>query len=152
MRRPLRGPTALPRRSASSGSTGVRSGVGTPGTSVAVERRTVSLWAVDESPVRRDPRRSAKDPAGDALAAITSSYRHGRDGIIAGDSPPPARPLDQASPADASPPTFFPTVPVAFLPKPAEVPGALAVDGGREVPTFWSRLVRTRRGRHAPKS
>jgi hypothetical protein len=119
--------------------------------SLAVERRTVSLWAVDESPLRSGPRRPAKAPAGDALAAITSSYRHGRDGIIAGDSPRPARPLHQAPPADASPPTFFPTVPVAFLPKPAEVPGALSVDGGREVPTFWSRLVRTRRGRHAPK-
>jgi hypothetical protein len=119
--------------------------------SVAVERRTVSLWVVDASPVRSGPRNPGKDPAGEALAAITSSYRNGRDGIIAGDSPPPAGLLGEAPPADAPPP-HFPTVPLAFLPKPADVLPVLRVDQGREVATFWSRLVRTRGGRHAPKS
>jgi hypothetical protein len=110
--------------------------------SVAVERRTVSLWVVDESPLRSGPRRPVKAPAADALAAITSSYRRGRAGIIAGAS----------SQEEASPPTHFPTVPVPFVPRPTVFLPAVPGDRSRETTTFWSRLVRTRRGRHAPKS
>lgn len=110
--------------------------------SVAVERRTVSLWAADASPLRSGPPHPRQDPASEALAAITSRYRRGRAGIIAGDAPP----------------THSPTVPLTLLPKrmPAEVvPGAPAADQADEAATFWSRLVRSRRpaprGRHSPR-
>jgi hypothetical protein len=136
--------------------------------SVTVERRTVSLWPLNASPVTSGPRRprkaavvqptaETKDPA-EALAAITSSYRDGRAGIISGGASPAAGHLGEASPADPAPPTHFPTVPLDFLshPTPAAVPlGAPAVED-REATTLWSRLVRTRRsaprGRHSPKS
>jgi hypothetical protein len=115
--------------------------------SVALERRTVSLWAVDESPLRTGPRRGAHDPSVAALAAITSSYRNGRAGIIAGDAVDAAR---SAGPISEPSPTHLPTVPVPFVPKP--VLPALRADEGLETRTFWSRLGRSRRGRHAPKA
>jgi hypothetical protein len=123
--------------------------------SVAVQRQTVSLWPLNASPVNRlprPPRRAAQDPATAALAAITSSYRHGRAGIIAGDSP--AGQLGEQSRADLAVASHLPTVPVAFLtnPEPAEAPAAEST----EATTLWSRLVRTRRpaprGRHSPKA
>jgi hypothetical protein len=136
--------------------------------SVAVERHTVSLWPLNASPVSSGPRRPRKapvaqhtaeteDPATEALAAITSSYRHGRAGIISGDTPPSARQLGEEPPADLALHTHPPTVPLAFLsdPKPAEVPQGPPAAQGREGATFWSRLVRTRRpaprGRHSPR-
>jgi len=140
-----------------------------PRMSLAVERRTVSLWLVDESPVTSGPRRPSKpaavqptadtkDPAREALAAITSSYRDGRAGIISGDgSPSTGRPGEDPS-ADPAPPTHFPTVPLDFLssPKPAAVPAVPPAVEDPEATTLWSRIVRTRRpaprGRHSPKS
>jgi hypothetical protein len=137
--------------------------------SVAVERRTVSLWPVNASPVTsgpRPPRKAAvvrptaetEDPATEALAAITSSYRHGRAGIISGDSPPSAGQLGEEPSAGLIVPTHSPTVPLGFLSdlKSAEVPQGPPADQGREAATFWSRLARTRRpaprGRHSPRS
>ena len=137
--------------------------------SVAAEHRTVSLWPLNASPVSSGPRRPRKAavvqaaaqtevPATGALAAITASYRHGRAGIISGDSSPSAGQLGEESAADAPLPTHFPTVPLTFLSdhKPAEVTHDLPVRQDREVATFWSRLARTRRpaprGRHSPKS
>jgi hypothetical protein len=135
--------------------------------SVAVERRTVSLWPSNASPVSSGPQRPRKaavvqrtdeteDPATRALAAITSSYRHIRAGIISGHSSPTAGHLGGKSPADLALPTHAPTVPLTLLShEPAEVPQPLPPGQGREVATFWSRLVRTRRptprGRHSPK-
>ena len=127
--------------------------------SVAVEHRTVSLWPLNASPVPSGPRRLRKaavvqpaaetaNPSTEALAAITSSYRRGRAGIISGDS---------SSSANLAAPTHFPTVPLTLLSdhKPAEVPQGLPVRQDREVATFWSRLARTRRpaprGRHSQK-
>ena len=144
--------------------------------SVSVERRTVSLWPVNASPVRSAPqqprtapvvRRTAQreDPATQALAAITSSYRNGRAGIIASDPSPAAQQIGAEPPADPAVPTHFPTVPVAFLtkPEPAAVPPEPSADQVSEAAeatefteatTLWSRLVRTRRpaprGRHRP--
>ena len=141
--------------------------------SVSVERRTVSLWPVNASPVRSAPqqprtapvvRRTAQreDRATQALAAITSSYRNGRAGIIASDPSPAAQQIGAEPPADPAVPTHFPTVPVAFLTKtePAEVPHEPSADQVSEAAevseatTLWSRLVRTRRpaprGRHRP--
>jgi hypothetical protein len=141
--------------------------------SVSVERRTVSLWPVNASPVRSAPqhprtaplvRRTAQreDPATQALAAITSSYRNGRAGIIASDPSPAAQQIGAEPPADPPVPTHFPTVPVAFLtkPEPAEIPPEPPADQAgeaaeaTEATTLWSRLVRTRRpaprGRHRP--
>lgn len=89
----------------------------------------------------------AGDRTTEALAAITSSYRRGRAGIISG----------EASPSGPTLPTHLPTVPLPFLshPAPTEVPQSLPADQAGEVPGFWARLVRTRRaasrGRHAPK-
>ena len=127
--------------------------------SVAVERRTVRLWPVDASPLSSLPARPRKDPATEALAAITSRYRRGREGIIAGDSSPSTGQLGETAPAHDAPPTHFATVPLAFLPKrmPTEVvPEGLQEVQADEAPTFWSRLVRSRRpaprGRHSPKS
>jgi hypothetical protein len=135
--------------------------------SVAVEHRTVSLWPLNASPVPSGPRRrplkaavvqpaaEAENPSTEALAAITSSYRRGRAGIISGDSS--AGQFGAESPADPALPTHFPTVPLTLLSdhKPAEVPQGLPVRQDREVATFWSRLARTRRpaprGRHAQK-
>jgi hypothetical protein len=136
--------------------------------SVAVERRTVSLWPLNASPVPSGPRRPGKaagvhhpaeteDLATEALAAITSSYRHGRAGIISGDSAPAPGQLGEEPSAGLAMTTHSPTVPLAFLsaPKPAEVPQGRPVDQDRDAATFWSRLVRTRRpaarGRHSPK-
>jgi hypothetical protein len=133
--------------------------------SVAVEHRTVDLWPSNASPVSSRPRRPHKaavvthsvdneNPATEALAAITTSYRHGRADIISGDSSPSAGRLSRESPADLPPATYSPTVPLAFLSdhKPAEVPQDLPGGQGREAATFWSRLVRRRRpepgGRH----
>jgi hypothetical protein len=134
--------------------------------SVAVERRTVRLWPLNASPVSSGPRTAAvaehptdaEDQATEALAAITSNYRHGRAGIIFGDSSPSAGQLGEESPAALTPHTHFPTVPLTFLSDraPAEVPRGLPAGQGGEIATFWSRLVRTRRsaprGRHSPKS
>jgi hypothetical protein len=134
----------------------------------AVEHRTVSLWPLNASPVGSTPRRprkaavdqhtaGAEDRAAEALAAITSSYRHGRAGIISGDSSAPAGQLGERSPADLGRPPHAPTVPLPFLSdlRPAEVPQSRSPDPGSEDTTFWSRLVRTRRpaprGRHFPK-
>ena len=134
--------------------------------SVAAEQRTVSLWPLNASPVSSGPRRPRKAavvqyaeetevPATRALAAITSSYRRGRAGIISGDAP--AGQVGAEPPADPALPTHFPTVPLTFLSdhKPAEVTHDLPVRQDREVATFWSRLARTRRpaprGRHSPK-
>ena len=133
--------------------------------SVSVERRTVSLWPMNASPVSSGPQqprttpvvgRSAprEDSATDALAAITSSYRNGRAGIIASDPSPSAGQVGAEPPADHAVPTHFPTIPVAFLsnPKPVEVPQELPADQVGEATTLWSRLVRSRRpaprGRH----
>ena len=141
--------------------------------SVSVERRTVSLWPVNASPVRSAPqqprtapvvRRTAQreDRATQALAAITSSYRNGRAGIIASDPSPAAQQIGAEPPADPAVPTHFPTVPVAFPTKtePAGVPHEPSADQAgeaaeaTEATTLWSRLVRTRRpaprGRHRP--
>ena len=106
-----------------------------PRMNVAVERRTVSLWPTNASPLSRapgaprtptvvQPTAGTDDPATGALAAITSSYRQGRAGIISGDSSPSAGQLAEASPAAPAPPVHFPTVPLGFLstPEPAEVP------------------------------
>jgi hypothetical protein len=139
------------------------------GVSVAVERRTVSLWPVDGSPVgSRSPRpdgaapaqhtAETEDPATEALAAITSSYRHGRAGIISGETSPSPGQRAAESPTAPALPVHLPTVPLAFLPDrtPAEVAPSVPADEDREVATFWSRLGRTRRpaprGRHSPKS
>jgi hypothetical protein len=136
--------------------------------SVAVERRTVALWPVNASPVSSGPQRPRKlavvpppgrtdVPAAGPLAAITSSYRDGRAGIISGDSSPSAGQLAEESPADLARATHA-TVPLGFLakPKPPEAPQDLAADQGGEATTLWSRLVRARRpaprGRHALKS
>lgn len=144
--------------------------------SVAVAHRTVRLWPAGASPLRSvPPDRSEKPTSGDPdaadqtsedqtsedqtsdavasemLAAITSTYRRGRAGIIAGDLPP----------------THSPTVPLGLLPTRAStqvvahvvgqvVADGLAADPDDGTPTFWSRLVRSRRpaprGRHSPRS
>jgi hypothetical protein len=136
--------------------------------SVAVEHRTVSLWPLNASPVSSGPRPPRKapgvqnpaddvNPEAQALAAITTSYRHGRAEIISGESSPSPGQPSEKSPAGLAASTHFPTVPLAFLSdrKPAEVPQNLPGDQGGEVATFWSRLVRTGRpaprGRHSPK-
>jgi hypothetical protein len=137
--------------------------------SVAVDRRTVNLWPLNASPVSSGPRRprqpavaphpaETEDLATEALAAITSSYRHGRAGIISGNASTSARQHGEEPPAGPALPTHLPTVPLAFLSdlKPAEVPPGPPADQDREAATFWSRLVRTRRpaprGRHSPRS
>jgi hypothetical protein len=109
--------------------------------SVAADHRTVSLWPLN-TPAATSGKARRKALSTDPLAAITSRYRRGRAGIIAGDSYPPAVP------------THLPTVPVALVsgsPLPEAAPPASA-DGA---PTFWSRLVRSRRptprGRHSLK-
>jgi hypothetical protein len=111
--------------------------------SVAVEHRTVSLWPTNGSPVRSTPPLPRQDRATDALAAITSRYRRGRAGIIAGDAAPVS-----------SPPVSSPTVPVAYVP-PRAPTAATPADQDDDAPTFWSRHVRSRRptprGRHSPK-
>jgi hypothetical protein len=131
--------------------------------SVAVEHRTVSLWPLNASPLGSRSGRPYQaavvqqtaqppDPATEALAAITSSYRHGRAGIISGAASSSAGQLGESSPSDNGRPTHSPTVPLTFLPRPrpAEAPGPPP-----ENTTFWSRLVGTRgparRGRHSPK-
>jgi hypothetical protein len=130
--------------------------------SVAVEHHTVSLWPLNGSPLRSGPQTAAvvrrtgeaENPATEALAAITFRYRHGRAGIISGDSPTPGQ-IGEEWPADL--PTHSPTVPITLLSghTPPEIPQGIPAGQGREVATFWSRLVRTRRpaprGRHAPK-
>lgn len=125
--------------------------------SVAVERRTVSLWPVNASPLRSAPAQPRTDLAAEALAAITSRYRQGRAGIISGRiAPSTVAPGDQA-PADLAGPTAFPTVPLGFLskPEPTAASSELPDEQGAEAATLWSRLVRTRRpaprGRHSPK-
>ena len=135
--------------------------------SVAVDRRTVSLWPSNASPVSTGlrPREAAlvgqntetEGAATEALAAITSSYRHGRAGIISGDSSSSAAELGEGSPADLALPTHPPTVPLTFWSghtRPA-VPQGVPAGPDREVATFWSRLLRPRRpasrGRHSLK-
>ena len=112
-------------------------GPGAPRMDVAVEHATVSLWPVHASPLR-----------GGDLAAITARYRHGRAGIISGDTPPPA--------AGEPAPSAHPTVPVALFSSAdrPDVPPQPVGEQGDEVPGFWSRLARRRstpRGRHSPK-
>ena len=116
--------------------------------SVAVEHRTVSLWPTNGSPVRSTPPVPRQDRGAEGLAAITLRYRRGRAGIIAGDAAP------VSAPPVSSPPVSSPTVPVAFVP-PRTPTAAPPADQDDDAPTFWSRLVGSRRptprGRHSPK-
>jgi hypothetical protein len=104
--------------------------------SVAADHLTVSLWPLNTPPVAGGTPRRRKDPSTDPLAAITSRYRRGRAGIIAGETPPVVA-------------THLPTVPVAVLPSAAPPPAPPPVAAG-ETPTFWARFGRSRRrGRHS---
>jgi hypothetical protein len=132
---------------------------------VIVERRTVSLWPLNASPLKGGSARpgepaAEQQPAGevnfavDALDAITSSYRDGRAGIISGEPAPTEEPLSEQSALDPAP-THPPTVPVtlASVASAAEVSANPAPVEDREVAPFWSRLFRSRpstRGRHSP--
>jgi len=133
---------------------------------VVVERGMAGPWRSIASPVSSEaqrPRQAAvvqntdktEDPTTRALAAITSSYRRGRAGIIAGQNPPTAGHLGEEVPEDPARPHHSPTVPITHLCRreAVGVPQPLRVGPGGEVATFWSRLVRTRRpaprGRHA---
>jgi len=106
---------------------------------------TVDLWPINASPLGTGPSRARMDTATDSLATITSRYRSGRAGIIAGDSSP------------AASPPHHPTVPVAFVSGSVlpEVPPPPAAEQDDQDSSFWSRLVRSRRpaprGRHSPK-
>jgi len=132
-----------------------------------LDNRTVSLWPVATSlqrsgagrardPQIAEPTSRTDDPTTAALAAITSSYQHGREGIISGDaSPPPGRHGDTAQP-DCALDAHHPTVPLTLVSdlKRAESPQDPPTDERRDMATFWSRL-RTRahapRGQHSPK-
>jgi hypothetical protein len=133
--------------------------------SVAVERRTVSLWPLNAPPVNEGPRQTAvvrntvatDDPGTEVLAAITSNYRRGRAGIISGDSARSAGQSGAEPPSGPAEPTHLPTVPPSFVsgPRPAELLPSPPADQPADTATFWSRLVGKRpsaRGRHAAKS
>jgi hypothetical protein len=136
--------------------------------SVAAERRTVSLWPSNASPVSGGPQRprqaavvqhtgETEEPVTQALAlaAITSSYRLGRAGIISGDPSPSSGQVGEVSSADLAAATRSPRFRLRHLNdhEPAEGGQAPPASEGHEATTFWSRLLRTRRpaprGRHA---
>jgi hypothetical protein len=130
-----------------------------------VERRTVSLWPLNASPLKGGSARPGETAAGqqpaeeanfavDALDAITSSYRDGRAGIISGEPAPAEEPRSEQPAVDPAL-THPPTVPVtlASVATAAAAPPDPAPAEDREVAPFWSRLFRGRpstRGRHAP--
>jgi hypothetical protein len=133
----------------------------------ALDHRTVSLWPVAASPKSsgsgqagdaKVAEATAKtgDPATEALAAITSSYQHGREGIISGQSPPSVGQHGENPQPDLAL-AHPPTVPLTLVsnPKPAEPAQAPPTGQPRALANFWSRLVWTRRsaprGRHSPK-
>ena len=132
-----------------------------------LDNRTVSLWPLATSlqrsgagrardPQIAEPTARTEDPATAALAAITSSYQHGREGIISGDaSPSPGRHGDTAH-TDRALNAHHPTGPLTLVSdlRRVESPQAPPTDERRDMATFWSRL-RTRahapRGQHSPK-